>query len=160
MTALNPPSLYRRITIAASIPAWILLCICAVFVPASTSQAQDSLTEIPEAYRGTWVLRLTSDDAGKTYKSGGNLPICEVTAKEVKFTKKVDYSDEKLVVKSVTKKSLPTPPGDSSGVIYEVTFENGKVWILEQNGANITARLHDLKDKKLTETYRITIRKK
>jgi hypothetical protein len=133
-------------------------CLAAAAIVAfsivTTGQAQETLTEIPEAYRGTWILRLTSDDAGKTYKSGGNLPICEVTAKEIKFTQKVPYSDEKLTVKSVAKKEAPTKTN------YAVTFENGKVWILEQNGANITAMIQDSKEEKLTETYRITIRKK
>ncbi|MEZ6112489.1 MAG: hypothetical protein R3C99_15965 [Pirellulaceae bacterium] len=37
---------------------------------AATVGADDKPVEIPDGYRGTWVLRLTSDDGGKTYKSG------------------------------------------------------------------------------------------
>jgi hypothetical protein len=133
---------------------YLTAAIGALLCVEATAFAQDPIKEIPEAYRGTWVLRLTSDDAGKTYKSGGNMPICEVTAKEIKFTTKVAYSDEKLTVKSVAKKEAPSKTN------YAVTFDNGKVWILEQNGANITAVMHDSKDEMLTETYRITVRKK
>ncbi len=146
MTVIKLASLNRRMIMAMG--------FFAAFSIATTALAQDPLTEIPEAYRGTWVLRLTSDDAGKTYKSGDNLPICEFTAKEIKFTKKVSYSDEKLTVKSVAKKEAP---GKTN---YSMTFENGKVWILDQNGASLTALMHDAEGEKLTETYRIVMRKR
>lgn len=122
--------------------------IAVLFVWTTTVAAQDKT--IPESYRGNWVLRLYSEDGGKSYKSGGNQPICEVSASEVKFVKKVDFSDEKLVVKSVTKAEGNNP------VTYLVRFENGKVWKLYELSGSITAIVMD-GDK---ETYRMTVRKK
>ncbi len=118
-----------------------------------TSGADDKPVEIPDGYRGTWVLRLTSDDGGKTYKSGGGQAICVVSEKEIKFARKVDFSDGKLVVKSVTKSDGKGPP------TYLIGFENGKVWRLSESSGSITAIIHDSEKEKLTETYRITVRK-
>jgi hypothetical protein len=116
----------------------------------TTVVAQDKANQIPKSFRGNWVLRLYSEDGGKSYKSGGNQPICEVSASEVKFVKKVDFSDEKLVVKSVSKAE------GNKTVIYMVRFENGKVWKLYELSGSINAIIMD-GDK---ETYRMTVRKK
>ncbi len=117
---------------------------------AINTAAQDKANQIPESFRGNWVLRLYSEDGGKSYKSGGNQPICEVSASEVKFVKKVEFSDEKLVVKSVTKAEGNNPD------TYLVRFENGKVWKLYELSGSINAIImHGEK-----ETYRMTVRKK
>jgi hypothetical protein len=121
-----------------------------LFLWTTTVVAQDKANQIPENYRGNWVLRLYSEDGGKSYKSGGNQPICEVSASEVKFVKKVDFSDEKLVVKSVTKAE-----GDKT-VIYMVRFENGKVWKIYELSGSINAIIMDGEK----EIYRMTVRKK
>ena len=121
-----------------------------LFLWSTTVVAQDKANQIPESFRGNWVLRLYSEDGGKSYKSGGNQPICEVTASEVKFVKKVDFSDEKLVVKSVTKAEGNNP------VTFLVRFENGKVWKLYELSGSISAIIMDGEK----ESYRMTVRKK
>lgn len=158
-----------KILALVHLPLAIAASFMAVLAPATTTLADDvvlanvvagnvitegAFKEIPESHRGTWVLRLTSDDGGKSYKSGDGMPICEITAKGIKFTKKVAYSDENLVVKSVTKREA------AGKATYSVTFENGKVWLLDQNGPSLTAILQDASGEKLTETYRIVMRKR
>lgn len=119
----------------------------------SALYADEKPIQIPEEFRGTWVLRMTSDDGGKSYKSGDGKAICEVSEKEIKFARKVDFSDEKLVVKSIKKSER------EKGTTYLIGFENGKVWKLSESGGSITAVIHSSEKEKLTETYRITVRK-
>jgi hypothetical protein len=67
------------------------------------------------------LLRLTRYDGGKSYRSGGNQPLCEVSASAVKFLEKVDFAEEKLMVQTVRKES-------GTGTTYSILFTNGKVW--------------------------------
>lgn len=131
----------------------LVVITTARFFSAAAFGADESSIRIPEGFRGTWLLRLTSDDGGKTYRSGGGKAVCEASATEIKFTQKVDFSDERLVVKSVTK-------SDGNGTeIWLIGFENAKVWKLYDLGGSITAIIHDDDNGKLTETFRITVRK-
>ncbi len=125
----------------------IALCLAV----ASLSAAEDA-AEIPADLRGTWSLRLTSSDGGKTYLSGGNMPICEVTAAEIKLLRKVDWADEKLTVKEVK-----TTEADGRST-HHVTFTNGKVWRITTNSGSITSIMHDSADEKSPEKYRIVTR--
>lgn len=124
-----------------------MLCLQAAAV------ADDKLAEVPEPFRGTWLLRLTSNDGGKSYKSGDGKAICEVSPTEIKFTRKVEFSDEKLIVKSVTKSD------DKGKATYVIGFENKVVWRLFDLGGSITAIIHAPENDTLTETYRITVRR-
>jgi uncharacterized protein YaiE (UPF0345 family) len=110
----------------------------------------DKPAEIPEALRGTWLLRLTSDDGGKTYKSGDNKPLCEVSADAIKFVRKVEFSDEKPKVKQVTTEKDATL----------IDLDNDRHWRITQNGKSITIQMHTRDGEKLRETYRIVIRLK
>ena len=137
----------------AALVAAIGLVTCAA--PSSPAQpaAGDKAAVIPEGYRGTWLLRLTSDDGGKTYRSGGGQAVCEVTETEVRFVRKVDFSPEKLVVKSVSK-------ADANGLpTHTITFDGGVVWKVHDISGSITAVIHKAEKDQLTETYRITVRK-
>lgn len=82
------------------------------------------------------------------------MAICEALAREIKLARKIDFSDEKLAVKSVTK------PGGIGSLTYMISFENGKVEKLSEYGGSINAIIHSSDREKLTETYRITVRKK
>jgi hypothetical protein len=119
--------------------------------PANATESGEQLVEIPASFQGTWTLRLTSDNGGKTYSSGGNQPICEVSGKEIKFTREVDFADAKLTVKAVIKQEAP---GGSS---YLVRFTNGKSWKLSEAGGSITAIMFE-QEKDAAEKYRITVR--
>lgn len=126
-----------------------LAASAAILFLAATAGADGEPVEIPEGFRGIWMLRLTSDDGGKTYRAADGKPICEVSKREIKFTRKVEFSVEKLVVKSVTK-------SDGKGTAtHLIGFDNGKVWKLSENGGSITAIIHDREKEKLTEKYRI-----
>jgi len=133
--------------------AAVLTTSAASVAPAQPAGADDKAAVIPAGYRGTWLLRLTSDDGGKTYRSGGGKAVCEVGEKEVRFVQKVDFSPEKLVVKSVARtdvKGVPT---------YTIAFDGGVVWKVHEISGSITAMIHKTEKDTLTETYRITVRK-
>ncbi|MBI5760576.1 MAG: hypothetical protein HZA46_18830 [Planctomycetales bacterium] len=110
----------------------------------------DKPAEIPAALRGTWLLRLTSDDGGKTYKSGDGKPLCEVSGDTIQFVRKVEFSDEKPKVKQVTTEKDTTL----------IDFDNDRHWRITQNGKSITTQMHTREGEKLRETYRIVIRLK
>jgi hypothetical protein len=128
---------------------WLAISLCLTATPVTI--AQDA-AEIPAAFRGTWSLRLTSSDGGKTYLSGDNKPICEVSATEIKFLRKFDFADEKLTVKTV---KTTEANGQST---WHVTFTNGKVWRIVTNSGSITSLLHDSDDEKAPEKYRFVTR--
>lgn len=131
-------------------PASVLaLVLCLAAAPLAI--AEDT-AEIPAGFRGTWSLRLTSSDSGKTYLTGDNKPLCEVSATEVKFLRKVDFADEKLTVKTV---KATEAFGQST---YHVTFTTGKVWRITTNSGSITSIMHDSDDEKSPEKYRIVTR--
>ena len=62
----------------------LLVAALLVFIP-QPARADDPKDVIPRQFQGTWNFRLYSEDGGKTYRSGGNKPICEVGATEVRF---------------------------------------------------------------------------
>ena len=64
-----------------------LLVVCVSLLSPMLILADDDENQVPEDLRGTWVFRLYSEDGGKNYKSGGNQPLCEVSAKEIKLLK-------------------------------------------------------------------------
>jgi hypothetical protein len=130
--------------------------VCTFMLSCSTLAPSSQLIDdqIPENLRGTWLLRLYSEDGGKNYKSGGNLPVCEVSAKEIKFLKKMDFAEEKLILKALTKFGQ----GNDAG--HALYFENGTVWRVTQIGASINAAIGKEDSGKFKETYRITVRKK
>ena len=127
----------------------LAIVFCVAIAPLAV--AEDA-AEIPAAVRGTWSLRLTSDDGGKTYLSGDNKPICEVSATEVRFLRPVDFADEKLTVKAVKTTETNGRP------THHVTFAGGKVWRISTNSGSITSVMLDSDDEKAPEKYRIVTR--
>jgi hypothetical protein len=131
-----------------------LLCAFILSCSTTVSASPRDDDQIPENLRGTWVLRLYSDDGGKNYKSGGNQPVCEVSAKEIKFLKKIDFADEKLVLKSVTK----IGQGNDAG--HALYFANGTFWRVTQLSGSINVLIGKEESGTFKETHRITVRKK
>src|SRR4051794_36707851 len=129
---------------AAASLCFLLLCFSAP--PSSRDDNQ-----IPTTLRGTWVLRLYSDDAGMTTKSGDHARLCEVSSKDVKFLKKVDFSDEKLAVKSVSK----IGQGDDAG--HAVYFANGAVWRTMKIGGSINVVVGKEQRGRFRESFRMTV---
>lgn len=113
----------------------------------------DSRSELPAELRGTWLLRLTSADGGKTYRSGGGGPICEVSATEIKFVRAVEFADEKMTVKKIV------PSKEAEGATgFAVYFASGKVWKTWQRDNSITVMIYGQEGEKLREAYRIVVR--
>ncbi len=139
-------------SLAAFAAAAVLTAGASAVSPAQPAGGEKAAA-FPEQFRGTWLLRLTSDDAGKTYRSGGGKAVCVVSEKDVRFVEKVEFSPEKLVVKSVAK-------ADVNGVpTYTIGFEGGVVWKVHEVSGSITAMIHKDDKGRLTETYRVTVRK-
>ena len=109
----------------------------------------------PAPLRGVWLLRLTSVDGGKVYLTGDGKAVCEVSATEVKFTRKVDFAPQSLTVKECVETL------DDKGTIRRtVRFEDGTSWELwqKQGDGSITVMIHGGDGEKPRETYRMVVR--
>jgi hypothetical protein len=123
--------------------------VCLLLLTTPASSRDDN--EIPTVLRGTWVLRLYSDDGGMSNKSGDNARLCEVSSKEVRFLKKMNFSDEKLAVKSV--RSIGQ--GDDAG--HAVYFANGSVWRILKIGNSINVMVGREQRGRFRESFRMTV---
>lgn len=108
--------------------------------------------EFPAPFRGTWLLRLTSDDGGKNYRSGGNQPLCEVSATEVKFLQKVDFAAEKLTVKAINREG-------GQETTYSLLFTNGNVWKITDRSGSIAVIIHESTNLKEKTRFVVRLRK-
>lgn len=116
------------------------------------TDAKDEPAPVPDRFRGSWTHRLTSTDGGKSYVTGDNKVLCEVSDREIKFTRKVEFTDAKLAIKSVKQPEAKGPP------TCVIEFENGKVWKLTDLDGSVTVIMHDTEKDKLKETHRIVVR--
>lgn len=133
----------RPAPLARSAVAVLALCLLAADPPA----------EMPAGLRGTWLLRLTSDDSGKTYRSGDGKPVCEVSATTVRFLRKVPFAAENLTITRVA-----TSAEANGTPAHRITFADGTSWKITQVPPSITIQVYGRPAEAERETYRLVVR--